>query len=140
MKILSIVIFILIFSELVPAQGMFTERGKFSLDIGTAYIYEHNEQFDAAAYNLSGSLWGLIDIGITYAKAFPSKQYKRVEGATAYLDFYAKKDSAFGLVLNMAFSTFNYNSAILAGISVFTKVNFIESFNLFSIPMQVLHL
>ena len=107
------------------AQGMFTERGRFSLDVGIAYISQ--DKYDAMAYNLSSSIAGVIDIGVTYSKALPSEQSKRAEGATAYIDFYAKKDSSFGIVLNTAFSTFNYKSAALAGISVYTKLSASQS-------------
>lgn len=96
------------------AQGMFTEKGKFSLDAGIGYISQN--KYDAIAYNLSSSLFGLFDIGVIYSKALPSNQSKRAEGATAYIDFYVKKDSSFGVVLNTAFSTFNFESAILAGL------------------------
>ena len=102
------------------AQGMFTERGRFSLDVGIAYISQ--DKYDAMAYNLSSSIAGVFDIGVIYSKALPSNQSKRAEGVTGYIDFYAKKDSLFGIVLNTAFSTFNYKSTILAGISVYTKL------------------
>ena len=118
------------------AQGMFTEKGRFSLDVGIAYVSQ--DDYDAIAYNLSSSLFGLFDIGVIYSKALPSNQSERAEGGTAYIDFFMKKDSSWGIVLNTAFSTFNYNSAVFTGISVYAKLslsknNILHLFPLFSI-------
>jgi hypothetical protein len=44
-----------------------------------------------------------------------------MEGATGYLDFYAKRDSVYGIVLNLAFGEFNYEGALLAGLSFYIK-------------------
>ena len=126
MKVILVIIFLTFGIYKTTAQGIFTEKGKFSADAGFGYII--SDDFNALSYNLSASLLGVIDLGFNYFRALPSDNFKRAEGNTGYIDFFVKKDSLYGIVLNMAFSTVNYESAFLAGLSIYSKLNSLNGF------------
>lgn len=119
MKRMMILFLFLIGSSEILSQGMFTQKGRFSLDAGIGYI--SNDKYDGLVYNISTSILGVIDLGANYFKAFPSNTFKRAEGNTAYLNFYVKKDSSYGIVLNTAFGTVNNESSFLAGLSFYGR-------------------
>jgi len=137
-KICLLILFTLLVSQGF-SQGMFTKRGNFSFDLGFGYVYSNfNEnKFGSLAYNISSSIFGVFDIGGTYTKQSSGYNFKNIEGGTGYLDFYIKKDSLFGIVLNTAYSYFNYESNFLVGLSLYgsfvIKTNSIKTYPSLSI-------
>jgi len=119
MKKLFLIILIFTSALNIHAQGMYTERGRFSFSAGTGYIYA--DEYDALSFYFGTSILGFMDIGGIYTKAISTDLSLNPEGGTAFLDFYAKKDSLYGVVLNLAFGTINYQSSFLAGISLYGK-------------------
>ena len=126
MKKILLIILITLGTRCIFSQGIFTRKGNFSVDAGVGYTI--NDDFNGMSYNLSTSLLGFVDLGFNYFKAFPSNTFKRAEGNIGYLDFYVKKDSLYGVVLNIAFSTINYESALLVGLSFYGKLDFTNRF------------
>ncbi len=131
MKRIFVLTLLIFWNSGILAQGMFTEKGKFSLDIGTAYL--RSSTLNGLSFNLSSSLFGVVDLGANYFKSFPSSKFKKIEGGTGYIDFYAQKDSSYGVVVNLAVSTSNYQGSFLVGSSLYGR--FIHSdgfpFNIF---------
>ena len=120
-KVLAIIL-LTFGSSIIYAQGIFTGKGNTSLDVGVGLT--HANAFNSLSYHLGTSIQGVVDIGLNYVGTVPNN----IIGNTLSLDYYIKKDSLYGILLNSASVIFNNTSAFLVGFSVYGKLIFSNRF------------
>ena len=128
MKTAFVLTFLFISASNICAQGIFTEKGNYSIDAGIGYVA--NNDFKSPAYNLSTSILGIIDIRLHYIGLVPND----VVGNTFYLGYFVKKDSLYGVELNGASVIYNSASAYIIGLTAYDKLNLINKFPLNFVP------